>query len=128
MSQENVQILQRAFADYAREGVQPGRGYLAPDVVWNPYDEEPQYGEEAVLAYMQRWEHEWEDLRTIPEDFVDAGERVLVTVHFSGRGRSSGIQVDARLYEVYTFSGGKVVRMDEFNDRSAALEAAGLAE
>lgn len=121
-----MEIVRRAFADYAREGFQLGRGYLAPDVVWNPYEEEPQHGEEAVLAYMRRWETEWEDLKTFPEHFADAGERVLVTVHFSGRGRSSKVQVDARLYEVYTLSGGKIVRMDEFSDRTAALEAAGL--
>src|SRR5688500_4075488 len=112
MSQENVEIVRRAFADYAREGVQPDRGYLAPDVVWNPADEPPQHGEGAVLAYMERWEGEWEDLKTIPEDFADAGERVLVTVHFSGRGRLSGVEVETRTYEVYTLSDGKIVRMD----------------
>jgi hypothetical protein len=51
---------------------------------------------------------------------------VLVTVHFSGRGRETGIEVDARLYEVYTLDRGKVVRMDEFTERSEALRAAGL--
>ena len=128
MSQENVEIVRRAFADYAREGMQPQRGYLAPEVVWNPADEVPQHGEEAVLAYMARWENEWEDLKAIPEELLDAGDRVLVAVHFSGRGRLSGIQVDARIYEVYTLEDGKIVRMDEFTERSAALVAAGLTE
>ena len=128
MSEENVEIIRRAFSDYAREGIKPGRGYLAPDVVWNPTDETPQHGEEAVLAYMERWENEWEDLKTVAEDFTGSGDRVLVTVHFSGRGRLSGIEVDARTYEVYTLNDGKIVRMDEFSDKAEALEAAGLSE
>ncbi len=128
MSQENVEIIQRAFADYAREGVMPGRGYLAPDVVWNPADETPQHGEAAVLAYMSRWEAEWENLTTTGEEFLDAGDQVVVKVHFAGRGRTSGIEVDARLFEVYTLRNGMIVRMDEFTDRQVALEAAGLSE
>jgi len=126
MSQENVDIIRSAFADYAREGAVPGRGYLHPDVVWNPADEAPQYGEEAVIAYMDRWEGEWEDLTTEVEEFLDAGDSVLVTVHFSGRGRLSGISVDARTYEVYMLRDGKIARMDEFTDRAVALEAAGM--
>ena len=62
------------------------------------------------------------------EEFIDAGDRVLVTEHHRGRGRGSGIEVDTRLYSVYTVCDGKVVRMDQFTDRPEALEAAGLRE
>ena len=47
------------------------------------------------------------------EEFIDAGDRVLVTAHHRGRGRGSGIEVDTRLYSVYTLRDGKVVRVDE---------------
>ena len=123
-----MELVRRAFADYAREGVRLDRGHLAPDVVWNPADEPPQHGPQAVAEYMARWEREWQDLHTSAEGFVGAGDRVLVTVRFSGRGRLSGAQVEARTYEVYTVRDAQIIRMDEFTDRSAALEAAGLSE
>jgi ketosteroid isomerase-like protein len=91
-------------------------------------DEAPQHGHEGVRTYMERWETEWEELSTVPEQFIDAGDRVVVAVHFTGRGRESGIAVDAVLWEVYTLRGDKIVRMDEFSDRSEALKAAGLSE
>ena len=59
---------------------------------------------------------------------MDAGDRVLVTIRHRGRGRGSGIEVDARFYEVYAVSVGKVVRVDEYAVRSEALKAAGLSE
>jgi hypothetical protein len=51
-----------------------------------------------------------------------------VAVRFSGRGKSSGIEVDALLYGVYSLRDGRVVRMDEFSERPQALAAAGLEE
>ena len=40
----------------------------------------------------------------------------------------SGIEVDAVFHEVYTLRDGKIVRYDEFTERSEALEAAGPSE
>ena len=128
MSEENVKIVQRMFEAYGRAGAAAATGDFDPDIVWNPAEEVPQHGPDETVAYMARWEREWEDLTTVPEEFIDAGDRVLVTVHFSGRGRGSGIEVDTRLYEVYSLREGKIVRMDEFTERSQALEAAGLSE
>ena len=51
-----------------------------------------------------------------------------MTVRLQGRGRGSGVEVDARFYDVYTLRDGLIVRMDQFTERSQALEAVGQAE
>jgi hypothetical protein len=51
---------------------------------------------------------------------------VVVTVHYSGRGRGSGIEYDDRVFDVYTIRDAKCVRKLEFRERAEALEAAGL--
>jgi ketosteroid isomerase-like protein len=53
---------------------------------------------------------------------------VVVTARHRGRGRESGVTVDARFYVVYRLRDGKVIRADEFSGRAEALEAAGLSE
>ena len=53
------------------------------------------------------------DYELIPEEFVDIGDRVVVTVRLRAHGRRSGIEVDARLYDVFTVRDGKIVRMDQ---------------
>jgi ketosteroid isomerase-like protein len=62
------------------------------------------------------------------EEFLDMGDRVVATLHFRGRGRGSGIETEARFYEVYTVRDGKIVRMDEYTSHAEALEAVGLRE
>jgi ketosteroid isomerase-like protein len=85
-------------------------------------------GHDAVRANLAHWEGEWDDYEVIPEEFLDLGDRVVVTVRLRGRGHGSGVEIDARFYEIYTLREGKIIRMDEFTDRADALEAAGPAE
>jgi ketosteroid isomerase-like protein len=60
------------------------------------------------------------------EDIVEAGDRVLVTLHQRARGRGSAVEVEIDTSNVYTFRDGKVFRIELFTDREPALEAAGL--
>lgn len=126
MSQENVEIVRRLFEAYRRGDYAEAVACLAPDVVYGVGQELPASGPDAVRAMWDRWDSAWEELETVPEEFIDAGDQVLVTVHYSGRGRGSGIEFDDRLFDVYTLRDGKCVRKLEFRQRSEALEAAGL--
>jgi ketosteroid isomerase-like protein len=133
MSQENVEIVRRAFA-YEIYGVgdrADAEAIFDPQVVMNPFhaiDEKPSYGPHAMRDDWERWASAFEELTVTVEEIIDAGDRVVVVAHHQGRGRASGVEVDARYYEVYTVREGKVSRVDEFADRAKALEAAGLSE
>ena len=130
MSEENVEIVRKAIA-YEYDGVGDRREAEAifdPNVVMNPTDEAPSYGFDAMRSDMERWASAFEELTVTFEEFIDAGDQVLVVAHHRGRGRKSGVKVDTRFYEVYTLREGKVSRVDEFYERAEALEAAGLSE
>ena len=62
------------------------------------------------------------------EEVIDAGDHVIHAIHFRGRGRGSGIVVEGRAFQVFTFRGGKAVHWEEFSERAEALEAVGLSE
>jgi ketosteroid isomerase-like protein len=129
MSQENVEIVRRAF-----ESLSSGRGsseVLAsfdPNFVMKPVETGETYGVNAVRNNFEDWQSAWEELEVTIEEIIDAGDRVVHSAHYRGRGRGSGIKVDARYYEVYTLREGKIIRVDEYTERIAALEAAGLRE
>jgi ketosteroid isomerase-like protein len=130
MSEENVEIVRRAFA-YEHYGVGDRREAEAlfdPRVVMNPTDEGPSSGLDAMRADYERWSSAFEEFKVTVEEIIDAGDQVIVVAHHQGRGRKSGITVDTRFYEVYTVREGKVSRVDEFNERAEALEAARLRE
>jgi ketosteroid isomerase-like protein len=68
-----------------------------------------------------------EDVRAEAEECreLDA-ERVLVLTHGVGRGKRSGVPVDARGAEVFEVHDGKVIRIVVYNDRDRALADLGL--
>ena len=128
MSQENLEIVRKAVEAYARGDLDTALTHADPDIVWNPVEEAATQGQDAIRANVERWEIDFDDFEATPEEYIDAGDQVLVTIHWSGRGRGSGLQVDIRTYMVFTARDGTLIRMDEFTERSEALEAAGLSE
>lgn len=128
MSQENIEIVGRAFDAYTSGDFDEALAALDPDVVYKPAQEAPVTGHDAVRASWERWEGDWEEVEMTSEEVVDAGDQVIQTILFRGRGRGSGIEVEGRFFQVYTIRDGKTVRWEEFSDRSDALNAAGLSE
>jgi ketosteroid isomerase-like protein len=75
-----------------------------------------------------RLEETFREIAYEPEEFIDAGQRVLVAVRYRGRARYSDLPVDLLVYWLYAFRADKVIRVDVFFDRVTALEAAGMSE
>ena len=128
MSQENVDATRRSIEAYRRGDYPRASAHLAPDVVWTVGQELPAHGPAAVRAMWERWDGEWEQLETVVEEVIDAGDKVLMAVRYRGRGRASGVEVNDRLFEVHTFRDSRCVRKVDFQKRAEALEAAGLSE
>ena len=74
------------------------------------------------------WQAAWRDFRSEPEEFIEAGDKVLVRTRISGRGRGSGVEADSAAGWVFRFRGGKVVYFHAFRDPEKVFGAAGLTE
>jgi len=77
------------------------------------------------------WLSAWEDFRGEAEEYRELdGERVLVLLRFSGRGKTSGLelgQMRAKGANVIHVRDGKVTRIVAYWDRERALADLGLA-
>jgi ketosteroid isomerase-like protein len=73
----------------------------------------------------------WEDWRAEADEYRELnGERVLVLVHLSGRGKTSGLevgQIGTKGANLFHLRGGKVTRLVIYFDHERALADLGLA-
>jgi ketosteroid isomerase-like protein len=68
-----------------------------------------------------------DELQLRPQEYVDAGDHVVVRLRHYGRGRGSGAELDTELYhQITTFRDGQMVRIEYVTSWPEALEAAGL--
>jgi ketosteroid isomerase-like protein len=70
----------------------------------------------------------WDRQRIEPESLIDAGSRVVVFQREYQRGRSSGLELVVETAAVVDLRNGRVVRIQGYMDRAAALRAVGLPE
>jgi len=83
-------------------------------------------GREGVERAVAETRTTWEEIRALPEEFRDLGDRVLVLGRVQGRGTNSGAQVDAPLVSVLDFRGDRICRIRSFLDHAEGMRAAGL--
>src|SRR3954453_9648657 len=134
MSQENVELVRDAFEAFARGDRERTERLVDPEVEFHGTVGGLEEGRIAhgLPEIVQVFEAEdleaWEERRLEPEEFIDAGDDVVVLLHEYRRGRGSGGELETKTAVVVTVSGGRVVRIQGYMDRGAALEAAGLSE
>ena len=137
MSQQNVEIVRELMAlrERALESGEPTThtDLLAPDFeidlsrrVFNPA---VYHGIDGVARLNDEIRDVWEEFRVVPEQFIDAGDRVVVMEKVRGRGRSSGVEVETPTYAtIWTLRDGRATRVQVAVDPNEALKAVGLEE
>ena len=137
MSQENVERAREAY-DALGVAVRAGdldtvfREYVHPEIEWVPLegalDIAPAHGHGPVKDRMMAMLDVMEEPQIEAGEIIDAGETVVIAIRISGRGRGSGIDVEADWFHVVTERDNKAVRIEWHRSRDEALEAAGLRE
>jgi ketosteroid isomerase-like protein len=132
MSEQNVEIVERVFERWGEGDFRAGVDVLDPHVVLVLGREFPDagayFGVDGVNAYMRGFLEPWTHLTMEAEELVAAGDSVLVSVRQRGVGTTSGVETELRYFQLWSFRGGKVIRMESTRDRAEALEAVGLSE
>jgi ketosteroid isomerase-like protein len=131
MSQQNVETVRGFYDAYGRGDLESALAAFDANVV--AYDHDiPDSGEyeglEGLFRWQADWESGWESWRWDPEEYIEAGERVVAVLRVYARGRQSGVDVERLDGAVWTLRGGKCIRLDYYGSKAEALEALGLPE
>lgn len=125
-------MVRRIFDEWGRGDFRGAAALFDPYVLLVLHPEFPDpgtyLGPEAIANYTRDLLAAWEDFSIVAEDFVDAGDTVVVEVRQRGVGRSSGVVTELRYVQVFTFRGDAIIRIESFAERDQALEAVGLRE
>jgi hypothetical protein len=126
MSKQRAELLRKMYRQKTLAGLAES---LHPEAEMHQEssipDTDDYYGREEFVSGVTRWLDEWESFQYIPEEAVDVGERVLMRVRLSGRGKASGIKLDLTVFHVWEFRDEMPWRCDVFFREDQARKAVG---
>ena len=130
MSEENLEIARRTFTAFAAGDIAVALQEVDPDVVLHVEQGAAGVyrGHEGAIKTFVEWTEDIDDFKAIPEEFLDNGDYVVVRTRQTGKGKSSGVPVEAVFWFVCQMREGKIVRIHVLATEEEALEAAGLSE
>jgi ketosteroid isomerase-like protein len=130
MSQENVATVRGMYEAFGRGDIPKVLGQMEQSIEWNEAenfiyaDRNPYVGPQAVLeGVFMRLGTEWEGFTVTPEEWLDAGSRVVVLGTYSGTHKATGKKVRAQYAHVWSMKEGRVVRFQQYTDTKQFAEA-----
>jgi len=131
---ENLDLVRSIYADWER-GDHSSAEWADPEIEYVHVDG-PDPGRWNGLGGMTEgfrvWLRAWEDVRIDADEYREPDDKhVLVLHHFTGRGKTSGMelaQMQAAGAWLFHIRGGKVTRMVHYFDRDRAFADLGLKE
>ena len=132
MSQENVEVVRRGYSELNRRDVEAWlEAFHANaemyDVAGGP-EAPARQGHDALREWVKTMDEIWADGRHVPEQFIDAGDFVVVALRVRARRRDIGVPFDMPLFHVFEMRDGKIQRGTAYLDKAEALAAVGLSD
>lgn len=132
MSQENVEIVRRYFAEWNEGDIAAGIDW-DPDIAWEEATAFPDRvvvrDRAAVLERLKERARVIGRMLITVEALTPVGQDgVLAELQVRGSGQSSGVELSREWFQIATVRGGQITRMQEFGTKEEALEAVGLRE
>ena len=123
MSQENVALVKGIYEAFGAGDVPAVLGAMSGDIVWNEAenfplaDRNPYVGPDAIVqGVFARLGSDWEGFTVVPEEYLDAGDTVVMLGRYRGTCRATGRAVNAQLAHVWRIEAGKAKSFRQLTD------------
>ncbi len=128
MFEQDAETLRDAYAAFNEGGVEAFLERLAPefqlrDRESSPDRETTRYGKEGLKQLFDSYMEAFDALRLEPQEFIDAGDQIVVSLRQRVRGKGSGAEVVGNIAHVWTMRGAAPFRLRIFGDKESALRA-----
>jgi uncharacterized protein len=134
MSKETVALVKGIYDAFAKGDVPAVLGAMSPGIVWNeaenfPYsDRNPYVGPDAIVqGIFMRLAAEWDGFTVAPEEFLDAGDTVVVLGRYRGSYKATGKPQNTQMVHVWRVKDGKVAQFQQYADTLQVARVIGKA-
>jgi ketosteroid isomerase-like protein len=126
VADERVQTVRGIYGEWARGNFRAGVELFDSHLIFvegvGP-DGGVYVGVEAVKSFMRGFLGVWARVTIEAQELISAGDTVLVHVHQRATGNAQGVPGELDYFQVWTFRGDRVIRLDNVSGREAALAA-----
>lgn len=124
----NVDLIKRAYAAFAKGDVPTVLGLLSPEISWTEAEGFPYggtfIGPKAVLENVfLRLGTEWDGFAAVPEEFIDGGDSVVALGKYSGTYKATGKSFQADFAHVWKMKDGQAVKFVQYVDTALVQRA-----
>jgi uncharacterized protein len=118
----SVDIVRRSYDAFARDDLDGVMADMDEAIEWHQAQGLPHGGFYRGLGQVREHvfapllEHWWEEFSAEPEEFVAAGEMVVVLGRYRGVAKRTGRRLDVPYLHLWTLRDGKAVRFRQFLD------------
>lgn len=130
--QENTQVVQSGYADFAKGDIQSllqkfseDADWFSPGPVGNPLAIRRR-GRGEVGEHFRLLSELVEFSAFEPKEFISQGDKVVVLGRYAGKVRANGNNFESEWAMVFTLRGGKIAKFREYNDTANWTAAFGL--
>jgi ketosteroid isomerase-like protein len=118
-------IARKAFGAFSRGDAEALVRLCHPDFEWRPFRAQLEgtvyRGHEGIRRCIEDLQEDWSEIRINPLELHEAGDFVVVIGQVHGRGRASGVELDAVAGLAVAFSEDVPLRLTRYSDPEAAL-------
>jgi ketosteroid isomerase-like protein len=129
---QNVEALRRVYEGWERGDFTTSEPLMEKNIVLVVTPSFPTEGVWVGLDGMKEHTAQvldvWESLTMAAEEYREAGDSVLVRVRQRGVGAGSGVSTEMHYFQLWSFRGGKAIRLEVIADEADALEVLGVSE
>ncbi len=125
----NLDTIRGGYEAFARQDIADVLSRFDDSISWEsystglPFSGEVFRGREGVGGFFSKLPELYEELRVLPEEFLETGDTVVVLGRHRARG--AGGEAEAPFAHLWELRDGKVFRFREYVDSAALVQALG---
>jgi len=124
----NVELIKNLYQAFAQGDIPAVLQSFDENIEWTeaegfPYGGTYRGGEAILQNVFMKLATEWTNFEAVPDELLDAGEKIVALGNYSGSFKATGKSMTAPFAHVWSIQNGKIVNFVQYTDTLKVSEA-----